>query len=255
MALIETEAIVLRTYNLAEADKIAVCLTRSTGVVRAVARGARRLKSRFGAGLEPFTLIALSYYEKEGRELVSMRQAEILRSSFGLSANMEAVAALAYLSELVIEFAPPHEPNERLFRMVNACLEAAARSPGEMLPITRYFEVWILRLGGFLPDLRHCADCGRRFGEGERAFLDVEGKFRCGECGDSLGLALSAEAHSLLRATERLSPSDYVRKAQSSCVTPSTWREVARVTQPLIGRVLERQPRALAVYAEGTGAL
>jgi DNA repair protein RecO (recombination protein O) len=254
MALIETEAIVLRTYNLAEADKIAVCLTRVTGVVRAVARGARRLKSRFGAGLEPFTLIALSYYEKEGRELVSMRQAEILRSSFSLSANMEAVAALAYLSELVIEFAPPHEPNEKLFRMVNACIEAATHAPGEMVPIARYFEVWMLRLGGFLPDLRHCADCGRKFGEGDRAFLDAEGKFRCVGCSNGLGLALSGEAHRLLRATERLSPSDYAMKAASSA-GPSTWREIAQVTQPLIGRILEREPRALAPLRGEQGAL
>ena len=60
MGLIEAEGIVLRSYNLAEADKIVVCLTRHAGVVRTVARGARRLKSRFGAGLEPFTIIALT---------------------------------------------------------------------------------------------------------------------------------------------------------------------------------------------------
>src|SRR4051812_28150680 len=106
MGLTETEAIILRTYNLAEADKIVVCLTRSCGVVRGVARGARRLKSRFGAGLEPYTIIALAYYEKEGRELVSVRQAEIIRSFFSLAQSAESVAALAYMSELVMEFAP-----------------------------------------------------------------------------------------------------------------------------------------------------
>ena len=63
MGHVDSEAIVLRTYDLAEADKIVVCLTREAGVVRAVARGARRLKSRFGGGLEPFTLIRLSYYD------------------------------------------------------------------------------------------------------------------------------------------------------------------------------------------------
>lgn len=253
MGLVETEAIVLRTYNLAEADKIAVCLTRGAGLVRAVARGARRLKSRFGAGLEPFTIVALSYYEKEGRELVSLRQAEILRSYFALAGNMETVTVLAYLSELVIEFAPPHEPNERLFRMVNACLEAASGAPAEMEAIARYFEVWILRLAGFLPDVRHCIDCGRRFGEEEDAFLDAEGKLRCRQCGQGLGLVLSREAHAQLRATQRLSPSAYAERARR--VPPSTWREMAQLTQPLIGRILERQPRALAIYAERPKAL
>ncbi|HEX8650364.1 MAG TPA: DNA repair protein RecO [Pyrinomonadaceae bacterium] len=248
MSLVETEAIVLRTYNLAEADKIAVCLTRSAGLVRAVARGARRLKSRFGAGLEPFTIIALSYYEKEGRELVSLRQAEIVRSYFNLSGNMETVAVLAYLSELVIEFAPPHEPNEKLFRMVKACIEAAACRPSETEAIARYFEVWILRLAGFLPDLRHCAECGRRPGEEKPVSLDAEGKLRCGLCSEGLGLALSSEAYAQLRATQSLSPDAYAERAPR--VLAKTWREMAQVTQPLIGRILERQPRALAVYAE-----
>ncbi|MGB7924727.1 MAG: DNA repair protein RecO [Pyrinomonadaceae bacterium] len=243
MGLIETEAIALRTYNLAEADKIVVCLARNTGLIRAVARGARRLKSRFGAGLEPFTLIAMSYYEKEGRELVSLRQAEILRSYFNLSSNVEAVAALSYMGELVIEFAPPHEPNERLFRMVNACIDAAAQSPEEIGAIVRYFEVWLLKLAGFMPDLRSCVECGRRFGEEESTFLDAENKLRCYGCSNGLGIALSREAHAQLRATQRLSPSAYAGAAKDAPIAAQ--REMAQMTQQLIGRVLERTPRGL----------
>jgi DNA repair protein RecO (recombination protein O) len=243
MGLVETEAIALRTYNLAEADKIVLCLTRNAGLVRAVARGARRLKSRFGAGLEPFTLISMSYYEKEGRELVSLRQAEIVRSFFGLSGNVEVVRALAYMGELVIEFAPPHEPNERLFRMVNACIVAAAQTPEEMAAIVRYFEVWILKLGGFLPDLRSCVDCGTSLREEESIFLDAENKLRCYECSNGLGAALSKEAYTQLRATERLSPSDYTEVARRASIAAQ--REMTQVTQQLIERVLERPPRGL----------
>src|SRR5262245_50755961 len=118
MALVTTEAIVLRTYNLAEADRIAVCLTRSSGLVRAVARGARRMRSRFGAALEPFSIINLVFYEKENRELVTISQAEIIKSNFALASQPDSSDALAYMAELVGEFAPPHDANERLFRMV-----------------------------------------------------------------------------------------------------------------------------------------
>lgn len=245
MGLVETEAIALRTYNLAEADKIVVCLARSTGLIRAVARGARRLKSRFGAGLEPFTLIAMSYYEKEGRELVSLRQAEILRSYFNLSSNMEAVAALSYMGELVIEFAPPHEPNERLFRMVSACIEAASQTPEGITAIVRYFEVWLLKLAGFLPDLRTCVECRRRFREEESTFLDAENKLRCYGCSQGLGIALSKEAHAQLRATQSLSPSAYAGAAMGA--TASAQREIAQMTQQMIGRILERPPRGLYI--------
>src|SRR5262245_26046163 len=117
MPVLETEALVLRTYNLAEADKIVVCLSRSFGLMRGVAKGSRKIKNRFGASLEPFTLINLTYYEKENQELVSFRQTEILKSYFKFATNAEALTALAYMAELLTEFSPPHQPNDRLFRM------------------------------------------------------------------------------------------------------------------------------------------
>src|SRR2546425_3903498 len=124
MAIIETEALVLRTYNLAEADKIVVCLTRNAGLVRAVAKGSRRLKNRFGAALEPFTLLHLTYYQKENQELVSIRSVDIVRSHFDLLADPQVLSALAYMGDLIVEFSPPHQTNDKLFRMITACLDA-----------------------------------------------------------------------------------------------------------------------------------
>lgn len=246
MGLVETEAIVLRSYNLAEADKIVVCLTRATGVVRAVAHGARRLKSRFGAGLEPFTFVQMSYHEKEGRELVTLRQLEITRSYFSLAGSTEAVAALSYLGELILEFAPPHEPNERLFRMVSATLEALKASPGDLQAFVRYFEVWTLRLSGFLPEVRACADCGRSFTEKEGASINAEGRLRCTACGQGAGAVLSAEALSQLKSAQKLSPGDFAIKARGASTLVK--EEVAEFTQRLIGRILEREPRGTATF-------
>jgi DNA repair protein RecO (recombination protein O) len=243
MGLVDSEAIVLRTYNLAEADKIVVCLTRSAGVVRAVARGARRLKSKYGAGLEPYTLLALSFYEKEGRELHSVRDAEILRSYFHLSKNAETMKALAYMGELVLEFAPPHEPNEKLFRMVNACLEALARSTEDIAAITRYFEVWLLKLAGFLPNMRNCADCGRRLkGEG-MVYLNMDSRARCPACSNGQGTPLSGEAHAQIEAAQRLSPNDFAQSIRAA-KNASSQEEVGQVTRRLIERILERELRA-----------
>jgi DNA repair protein RecO (recombination protein O) len=241
MGLIETEGIVLRYYNLSEADKIVVCLTRHAGVVRTVARGARRLKSRFGAGLEPFTIIALTYYEKEGRELVSLSQTEIIRSFFGLASNTEAVAALAYMSELVMEFAPPHEPNERLFRMVRAVVEALDNVPEDLPALVRYFEIWTLRLAGFLPDLRSCAECMKRLGENSSVYLNAEFKARCSACSNRLGKEFSYAGHRQLHSAQRLSPSEFARSVRE--ISSETMNELADLSQGLIGRVLERQPR------------
>lgn len=245
MALHETEALVLRTYNFGEADKIVVCLTRNAGIIRGVAKSCRKLKSRFGAALEPFTLLKLSYYQKENQELVSLGQVEIVKSHFDLSGQAEILAGLAYMGDLVIEFSPPYEPNERLFRMVSACLEAICTSQSDLQLILRYFEVWLLKLEGFLPDMRRCGECHRGFDDVESAFLNNDLVFRCRACSHG-GNALSKQLQNQLRATQRLAP--FVFAQESRSVPSSTHREMAELTHQLIARVLERQPRLRSTF-------
>src|SRR4026207_694829 len=171
MAVFETEALILRTYNLAEADKIVVCLTRSAGLIRGVAKGCRKLKNRFGAALEPFTLINLTYYEKEHQELVSFSQVEILKSRFNLSSNESVLTGFSYMGDLLIDFSPPHQANDNLYRMALACFEAVAENPDDLDAVLRYFEVWLLKLEGFMPDLRMCVNCHNPFGADEVVYL------------------------------------------------------------------------------------
>src|SRR5215213_9511848 len=109
MGIVETQAVVLQTYKLADADKIVLCMTEKAGLVRGVARGARRLKSKFGAGLEPFTLINLTFFEKETRELVTFKDAEIVKSYFDAAWDSQAFEGMVYLLELIKEFALPHQ--------------------------------------------------------------------------------------------------------------------------------------------------
>jgi DNA repair protein RecO (recombination protein O) len=245
MGVAETEAIVLRTYKLAEADKITVFLSQHSGVMRGVARGARRLKSKFGASLEPFTLDSLSYYEKEGQELVSIRQADIVRSFFELSKNTEVVIALEYIGGLILEFTPPHEPNEKVFRMLRACLEAIAATPGDLRRITRYCEVWLLKLSGFLPDLRSCVNCKKSLSEGrEKTYLGPDGALRCERCAHKADLPLSVEAVAQLRSTQKQTPAEWARHIGTSSETAS--KELSQVTQRLITRALERLPKGRA---------
>jgi DNA repair protein RecO (recombination protein O) len=246
MALCETEALVLRTYNLAEADKIVVFLTRANGLVRAVAQGCRRLKNRFGAALEPFTLLQITYYQKENKDLASLRQVEILKSHFYLSSDAETLTGLAYMADLVIEFSPPHQANERLFRMVKACLEAVAASPGDLQTVLRYFEIWLLKLEGFLPDIKRCGECHLTFDEDRVAFVGPDLALRCRLCSRGTGMALSDRLHRQLRATQQLGP--YVFAEESRKVPAETRRELAELTHSLLGRVLERQPRVRSTF-------
>ncbi|HUS12323.1 MAG TPA: DNA repair protein RecO [Pyrinomonadaceae bacterium] len=247
MAIVETEAIVLRTYNFGEADKIVVCLTRTAGLVRAVARGCRKLKSKFGAALEPFTVAKITYYQKEHQELVGLNNAEIVKSHFDMSGNAETLTGLAYMGDLVIEFSAPHEPNERLYRMVKACLDAICESQADLQVFLRYFEIWLLKLEGYLPDIRRCGDCQRAFDETEVAFVNTDLVFRCRGCSHGAGNALSKNLQTQLRATQRLAPVVFAQESRR--LPASIHREMAELTHRLIGRVLERQPRLKSTFS------
>jgi DNA repair protein RecO (recombination protein O) len=241
MGLFETEALVLRTYNLAEADKIVVCLSRSAGLIRGVAKGCRKLRNRFGASLEPFTLVNLTYFEKEHQELVSFRQAEILKSRFNLSSNASILTGFSYMGDLLIDFSPPHQANDNLFRMAMACFEAASQTPEDIDSILRYFEVWLLKLEGFLPDLRACANCSKAFSGNEAVYLGTDLSLRCAQCSNGRGGAVSKQLHTQLRTTEKLSPAKFAEETRE--VPKGMKREMAELTFQIIGRVLERMPR------------
>lgn len=240
MPIIELSAIVLRTYKLADADKIVVLLSAEYGVTRGVARGARRLKSRFGAGLEPYTLIAAQLYEREGKELVSLSQAEIIRSYFDLAKSEEVYAVLSYLSELTIEFIPPHEPNPLVFRMVKACLEALATHPHQAARVARYFEIWLLKLGGFLPDLTRCGQCQRLYEARVPIFFRWGDVTLCRFCAPQARPNLLPSLREAIDVALHQTPENFARNSDN-IATSDEWKDLADWTKTGITRVLERE--------------
>jgi recombinational DNA repair protein (RecF pathway) len=104
----------------------------------------------------------------------------------------------------------------------------------------RYFEVWLLKIEGFLPDLRACANCHRAFSD-ETIYLGNDLSLRCAQCSGSRGTAISKHLHAQLRATEKLSPAKFAHEARE--VASETKKQMAELTFQMIGRVLERQPR------------
>jgi DNA repair protein RecO (recombination protein O) len=236
MGLVDTEAVVLKSYNLGEADKILVCFTRRAGIVRGVARGARSLKSRFGAGIEPATIVNLTYFEKESQELVSIRQTEILRSFFGVIGDPDVFNGISRICELTSSFSPPHEPNEVVFRMLSACLDSIAHSPGKVFALVRYFELWQLKLAGFMPSVTRCAECGRTLVRSEGAFVR-ERSFCCTKCSAGVGNYFDAESICQLQDIMRLGPKEF---ASLTSYSNNSNREVSEFTSRLIDRALER---------------
>ena len=149
-----SESYVLRTYPFRESDLIVSFFTRDQGKLRGMARRARKPKNSFGSGLERLSLVNLSYSQKETRELVNLNSCDLLQSQFNLVEDFDTSVALDYLAEVSDHLLPPHEPNERFFRLLAAVLDFMhQRAPGAMWTAITYFSLWATRLSGFLPDL------------------------------------------------------------------------------------------------------
>lgn len=238
MALFETEGLILKSYNLSEADKIVVFLTQHQGVIRGVAKGAKRLKSKFGGSLEPFTIVNLHYYQKEERELVSIRQIDLMKSYFNLASDISFLQKFAYLSELLIEFSPPHDPNERLYRMAKVCLESASENLQTLEIITLYFELWLLRLGGYLPNWNKCDICKREL-ENESAGLQTNFQLICKNCQKAKSNILVLPKHrEVFTKAQLLPPIKFIEFTENKL--PEV-QEISQILKKMISNILGKE--------------
>jgi DNA repair protein RecO (recombination protein O) len=203
MALMESEAIVLRTYPLREADLLVTLFTRAEGKVRGVARSAKKSKRRFGGALEPMTYVRAFYDVRERQELVRLDACEVIESPLATEVSYARAVALAHVAELLEELLPDREANDAIFRLtlsvlhalqhveIDAATIAIIKTGGRLktgsektgsektsdtkpgseiwMPVT-YFELWLTRLVGFLPELTECITCGRTL-NGSRAWF------------------------------------------------------------------------------------
>jgi recombinational DNA repair protein (RecF pathway) len=210
MPLYTADALVLRTYKLAEADRIVVFLTRDRGKKRGVAPHARRPRSRFTGALEPLTEVRVAYFEKEGRELVNLNYADTVRTPLS-AADPECLGYSHYFAELIDAWAADADADERLFRLGVSALDALANgAPPDAL--ARYFECWLLRLQGVYPT----------------------------------DLSLSRDAVAFVDATRQVPPA----RVGVLSTTPRVLRELETKHQAVISSHLEKELKSIRVMNE-----
>lgn len=220
MPLQESDAIILKTYPLGEADRIVAFFSREHGKVRGVANGARKMKNRFGASLEPLTHSRVQFFEKENRDLVRIQSAEILDSPMALFADYDRAVFAGQLVDLTDRFLPEHQPHDAVFRLVRMMLQAVKDDcPLDLAAC--YFEVWMLRLAGVFPDLFRCAACSRPLDTAEERHL-ARGlqSVLCAACDHGGGVAVLSEVAEVLywilkNRLEGARPEGYERGAKN----------------------------------------
>lgn len=156
MALYREHGIVLRTYKLGEADRIVVFLTQGHGKVRAVAKGVRKTRSKFGSRLEPCSHVSLQLYE--GRELDIVTQAESVDHFRAIRDDLDRLAGAQIMLEAADQVGQEHEADARLYQLLLGALRTLAGTGGGL--VVAAFLLKLLAADGVRPMVEVCADCG-----------------------------------------------------------------------------------------------
>jgi DNA repair protein RecO (recombination protein O) len=217
MPLKQSEAIVLRTYPFRESDLLVTLFTRSEGKVRGVARAAKKSRRRFGGALEPLTYVKVSYEDRERQELARLDACEVLDSPLSTQVSYSRAVALGHVAELLDELLPERESNDAVFRLALSVL-AQLKGAEFWQPIT-YFDLWMARLMGYLPDFSECMACGKTLNGSRAYFHALADGVMCQEHKRLASSELSAESRVL--AAQML-------RAPLSKLSPPSLRDLAK---------------------------
>lgn len=168
VAVLTSEAVVLRTWPVHEADLVVSFFTRDYGKLTGLAKSALKSRRRFGGALEPMTVARAWFAERPKQELVRLDQLEIIRSPLSAPVDQVRLTVLSFFAEVLEEILPERDPQETVFRLIVSVLEQTTVEHPWM-PLT-YFTLWITRLMGLLPDIAHCTACGEVLVAGETSF-------------------------------------------------------------------------------------
>lgn len=175
-------AVVLRHVEYGEADRILTLFTLERGKIQAIAKGVRKIRSRKAGHLEPFTRVSL--FLAKGRNLAVVTQAEALESYQGIRADLQRTGLAAYAIELLDRFTQEEGENRQLFHLLVDTLNRLNQDPHPETVI-RYYEVQLLDLLGFRPELTHCVVCRRAIIPEDQFFTARLGGALCPRCSAS----------------------------------------------------------------------
>lgn len=211
------EAIVLRHTDWGEADRLLWLFTRETGKVQVVAKGVRKARSRKAGHLEPFTRVELML--AYGRDMPIVTQAEAKEMFLGLRDDLVRVGYASYIIELLDRFTYEEGENIALYRLLS---ETLGRLNSETQPAfaVRYYEVRLLELVGFRPQLFHCVNCAEEIKAEDQYFSFEKGGVFCPKCGarEPGVRSISMPALKILRHFQRSRYSEAQRARLSSLV-------------------------------------
>jgi DNA repair protein RecO (recombination protein O) len=265
MSVLTSEAVVLRTWPVHEADLIVSFFTRDYGRMRGMAKAALKSRKRFGGALEPMTLARAWFAERPRQELVRLDQLEILRSPLSAPVDHTRMTVLSFYAEVLDEALPERDPQDAVFRLLVSVLEqtsavqsepveSGAARPGvaqshatqPWMALT-YFSLWMTRLMGLLPDTGRCMVCGEALAlhAAEVSYSSTADGLFCRLHANGSATALSADSWQLAQRMLR---------APASAFAAEPWprkrgQDLRRFTLQTLERHLERKLKSAEALA------
>lgn len=196
------EAVVLRHSDWGEADRILWLYTRQMGKVRAIAKGVRKARSRKAGHLEPFIRATLML--ARGRDFMIVTQAESIDAHLNLRDDLQRTSYAAYVVELIDRFTIDEDDNQQIYRLLVDTLDRLDEANNPAFPV-RYYEVRLLDLLGYRPQLFQCAACNKEIQPEDQYFSPSQGGVLCPVCGQGVRDArpISLSALKVLRHFQR----------------------------------------------------
>jgi DNA repair protein RecO (recombination protein O) len=253
MSVLTSEAVVLRTWPVQEADLIVSFFTRDYGRMKGVAKAALKSRKRFGGALEPMTVVRAWFAERPRQELVRLDQLEIVSSPLSAPVDQARMAVLSFFAEVLDELLPERDPQDAVFRLLVSVLEQTRAVQSELdesnvlqpwMALT-YFSLWMTRLTGLLPDLIHCMACGEVLDAGEISFNAYADGLFCAIHRPGSASALSTDSWHLAQRMLR---------AHASAFAAEPWprrrgQDLRRFAVQALERHLERKLRTAEALA------
>ena len=230
-----TDGLILRDYpTVAESDRFVAILTRDKGLVRASARGAKNVKSRFGAATQSLCYSRLSLIP--GRDKYILEDAKPQEVFFPLREDVEKMSLAQYFCELALFMAPTDAPATEHLRLLLNALHYLSEGSRDPMLVKAVVEGRLLCLEGYTPDLTGCSRCGRSE-DGLMWFSPIEGTLTCSACGmPSDGIPVTA---GVLAALRHILQGDFARCFAFSLPAADTL-QLARLMERFL---LAQQPR------------
>jgi DNA repair protein RecO (recombination protein O) len=187
MAILTTEAVVLKGWKMGETSQILSLYTEDFGRVKVVVKGGRGPKSAFKGCLEPLTHLKIIYYDKRTRDLQLLSKADLLDPHLNILGNMEKTTLGLAVLELVDRAVAGQESFPQLFHLIISVLKSINLETGFLEGFFWYFESHFIDLMGYKPKWESCLECHESLGTSGGYFQPQSGGLLCNGCGSAHG--------------------------------------------------------------------